>query len=34
MVNLTNEQREYAAVAAALAEGNSPPAAYKTLVAP
>ena len=34
MANLTNEQREDAAVAAALAAGNSPPEAYETLVAP
>ena len=31
---LTNEQREDAAVAAALAAGNQPPKAYETLVAP
>ena len=31
---MTNEQREDAAVAAALAAGNSPPEAYETLVAP
>ena len=34
MENLTNEQREDAAVAAALAVGNSPTEAYETLVAP
>ena len=34
MANLTNEQREDAAVTAALAAGNSPPKAYETLVAP
>ena len=34
MENLTNEQREDAAVAAALAAGNSPPEAYEALVAP
>ena len=33
MENLTNEQREDSAVAAALAEGNLPPAAYETLEA-
>ena len=32
--NLTNEQREDAAVAAALAASNSPSKAYKKLVAP
>ena len=32
--NLTNEQREDAAVAAALAASSSPPKAYETLVAP
>ena len=31
---MTNEQREDAAVAAALAAGNSPPEAYETLVSP
>ena len=34
MANLTNEQREDSAAAAALAAGNSPPEAYETLVAP
>ena len=34
MVNLTNEQREDAAMAAALAAGNSPPKEYETMVAP
>ena len=34
MENLTNEQREDAAVAAALAAGNSTPKAYETLVPP
>ena len=34
MANMTNEQREDAAVAAVLAAGNSPPGAYETLVAP
>ena len=34
MANLTNDQREDAAVASALAAGNSPPGAYETLVAP
>ena len=34
MANLTNEQREDTAVAAALAAGNQPPKAYETLVAP
>ena len=34
MANMTNEQREDASVAAALAAGNSPPEAYETLVAP
>ena len=34
MANLNNEQREYSAVAATLAEGNSSPKAYETLVAP
>ena len=34
MANLNNEQREDAAVAEALAAGNSPPKAYETLVAP
>ena len=34
MANLTNKQREDAAVAAALAAGNSPLEAYETLVAP
>ena len=34
MENLTNEQREDAAVAVALAADNSPPEAYETLVAP
>ena len=34
MANLTNEQREYAAVEAALAASNFPPKAYETLVAP
>ena len=33
MTNMTYEQREDAAVAAALAVGNSPPEAYETLVA-
>ena len=31
---MNNEQREDAAVAAALAVGNSPPEAYEILVAP
>ena len=34
MANVTNEQREDAAVAAALAAGNSRPEAYETLVSP
>ena len=34
MANLTNEQREDAAVSAAIAAGDSPPKAYETLVAP
>ena len=34
MAYLTNEQREDAAVAAALAAGNQPPKVYETLVAP
>ena len=33
MANMTNEQREDAAVAAALAVSNSPPKEYETLVA-
>ena len=34
MANLTNEQREDAAVAASLSASNSPPKAYETLVSP
>ena len=34
MANLANDQREDAAVAAALAAGNSPHKAYETLVTP
>ena len=34
MENLTNEQREDAAVSAALAASNLPPKAYETLLAP
>ena len=34
MANLTNDHIEDAAVAAALAAGNSPPKAYETMVAP